>query len=102
MLAIRDNLEQGFSALRAGLSPEACVTAITRIDSVAVDQDATVIQAAAMMLRHEIQHLVVRNHRDQVTGLVTLHDLVRIFLNAMDPAVWVMLRQTLLTPEFRN
>jgi len=90
------------SALRAGLSPEACVTAISSIDLVAVDQDATVIQAAAKMLRHEIRHLLVCNHRGQVTGLVTLHDLVRVLLDVMDPAVWVMLRQTVFTPELRD
>jgi uncharacterized protein len=90
------------SALRAGLSPETSVTAISSIDLVAVDQDATVIQAAAKMLRHEIRHLLVCNHRGQVTGLVTLHDLVRVLLDVMDPAVWVMLRQTVFTPELRD
>jgi uncharacterized protein len=90
------------NALRAGLSPETAVTAISSIDLIAVDQDATVIQAAAKMLRHEIRHLLVCNHRGQVTGLVTLHDLVRVLLDVMDPAVWVMLRQTVFTPELRD
>ena len=85
-----------------GLSPDACVTAISSIDLVAVDQDATVIEAAAKMLRHGIRHLLVCNHRGQVTGLVTLHDLVWVLLDVMDPAVWVMLRQSVFTPELRE
>ena len=40
--------------------------------------------------------------RGQVTGLVTLHDLVRVLLDVMDPAVWVMLCQTVFTPELRD
>jgi uncharacterized protein len=89
-------------ALSAGLSPDAGVAAVCVSDLVSVDQDATVVEAAGEMLRHEIRHLVVRNHRGEVVGLVSLRDLMRILLDAMDPAVWVVLRQTLsLRSELR-
>jgi hypothetical protein len=34
--------------------------------------------------------------------VMTLQDLVRVLLDIMDPAVWVMLRQTIFTPELRD
>jgi len=34
--------------------------------------------------------------------VVTLHDLVRILLDAMDPVVWAMLREVLVGPRGRN
>ena len=87
-------------AVRHGFSPDASATAVASIGLVAVDEDATVVDAAAVMLRHELRHLVVRNHRGHVTGVVSLHDLVRVLLDAMDPAVWVMLRRSLVAqPE---
>jgi len=48
------------------------------------------VESAARILRGELRHVVcgVRLH---VTGLVGSHDLVRIVLDAMDPAVWVIL-----------
>src|SRR5579859_3233032 len=82
-------------ALSAGLSPDARVAAVSVGDLVSVDQDATVVEAAGEMLRHEIRHLLICNHRGDVMGLVSLRDLMRILLDAMDPAVWVVLRQTL-------
>jgi CBS domain-containing protein len=83
-------------ALRHGLSPDARASAVATIGLVAVDEDATVVEAAAVMLRHELRHLVVHNHRGRVTGVVGLHDLVHVLLDAMDPAVWVMLRRALV------
>ena len=82
-------------ALGSGLGPDASVAAVSVTDLVSVDQDATVVEAAAEMLRHEIRHLLVRNHRGEVVGLVSLRALMRILLDAMDPAVWIMLRHTL-------
>jgi CBS domain-containing protein len=71
-------------------------------DLVSVDQDATVVEAAGEMLRHEIRHLVVCNHRGDVVGMVSLRDIMRTLVDAMDPAVWVVLRQSLsVQSEFR-
>jgi nitroimidazol reductase NimA-like FMN-containing flavoprotein (pyridoxamine 5'-phosphate oxidase superfamily) len=85
------------SALRSGLNPDARITTLSRDECVTVEDDVSVLDTAARMLRHELRHVVICDHRGQVTGLVSLHDLVGILLDAMDPAVWVMLRHTLLT-----
>jgi CBS domain-containing protein len=82
-------------ALRHGASPETRVGAVATIGLVAVNEEATVVDGAAVMLRHELRHLVVHDHYGHVTGVVGLHDLVRVLLDAMDPAVWVMLRSAL-------
>jgi CBS domain-containing protein len=82
-------------ALHAGMGPDSDVARVSVSDFVAVDIDATVVEAAGQMLRHEIRHLVVCNHRGEVVGLVSLRDIVGVLVDAMDPAVWVMLRETL-------
>jgi CBS domain-containing protein len=82
-------------ALSSGLGPNAHVSAVSVHDLVSVDRDATVVEAVSEMLRHEIRHLLVCNHRGEVVGLVSLRDLMRVLLDAMDPAVWTILRQTL-------
>ena len=82
-------------ALRAHGS-DACVTAASGAEGIIVDEDLSVIETAARMLRHEIRHVVVCDGGGTVVGLVGLHDLVRILIDAMDPAVWVMLRRTML------
>jgi uncharacterized protein len=92
-------------ALSSGLGPDSSVSAVSVTDLVSVDQDATVVEAASEMLRHEIRHLLVCNHRSEVVGLVSLRDLMRILLDAMDPAVWTILRQTFsvrLRPQLRD
>jgi nitroimidazol reductase NimA-like FMN-containing flavoprotein (pyridoxamine 5'-phosphate oxidase superfamily) len=89
------------SALRSGVSPDAQITTLSRDECVTVEDDVSVLDTAARMLRHEIRHVVICDRQGQVRGLVSLHDLVGILLDAMDPAVWVMLRQTLLTPPGR-
>jgi uncharacterized protein len=89
-------------ALSSGLGPDADVSTVSVTDLVSVDQDATVVVAASEMFRHEIRHLLVCNHRGEVVGLVSLRDLLRVLLDAMDPAVWTIVRQTLSVPsEFR-
>ena len=75
---------------------DACVTAVSGAEGIVVDEDLSVIETAARMLRHEIRHVVVCDGGGQVVGLVGLHDLVRILIDAMDPAVWVMLHRTML------
>jgi CBS domain-containing protein len=82
-------------ALRAHGS-DACVTSASGADGIVVDEDLSVIETAARMLRHEIRHVVVCDGGGRVLGLVGLHDLVRILIDAMDPTVWVMLRRTML------
>jgi uncharacterized protein len=89
-------------ALSAGLDPDSAVAAVSVTDLISVEQDATVVEAAGEMLRHEIRHLVVCNHRGDVVGMVSLRDIMRILVDAMDPAVWVVLRQSLsVRSEYR-
>ena len=82
-------------ALGRGLGPHDHVATISTADLIYVDDDTVVIDAAAHMLRHEIHHLVLRNWRGDVTGVVTLRDVLGVLVEAMDPAVWVLMRQTL-------
>ena len=82
-------------AVNTGLSLDTDASLVGAGDLVTVDQDATVVEAAGEMLRHEIRHLVVCNHRGEVIGLVSLRDIIGVLLDAMDPAVWVMLRSSM-------
>ena len=82
-------------ALNAGLGPDAFVTTIAVRDPAGVDGDAPIVDAAAQMLRYDIRHLVIRNHRGEAVGLVSLRDMMRVLLDAMDPTAWVMLRHHL-------
>jgi CBS domain-containing protein len=82
-------------ALKAGLGPQDGVRAICVTDMISVDQDTTVVQAASDMLRHEIRHLLVHNFRGLVVGTVSLRDVVRVLVDAMDPVVWGLLQETL-------
>lgn len=82
-------------ALNAGLGPHDQVAAIWVTDLISVDDDTTVVEAAAEMIRHEIRHLVIRNWRGEVTGVVSLRDVLAVLVDAMDPAVWVLVQQTL-------
>ena len=82
-------------ALNAGLGSQDAVAATCVTDMISVDHDTTVVQAAADMLRHEIRHLLVHNFRGEVVGVVSLRDVVRVLVDAMDPAVWVLLQETL-------
>lgn len=82
-------------ALTAGLGPDAPVDSVAVTRPVAVDEDATIVEAAAQMLDHDIRHLVIQNHRGETTGLVSLRDLMRILLDAMDPAALTALREQL-------
>jgi len=82
-------------ALSSGLDPDSNVAAVCVTDLIAVDDDTTVVEAAGEMLRHEIRHLVVSNDRGDVVGLVSLREIMHILFDAMDPAVWVVLRRTL-------
>jgi len=82
-------------ALRAGLGPDASAATVAVADVISVEQDVTVVEAAAEMLRHEIRHLLVRNHRGRVVGLVSMRALMGALLDAVDPLVWSTLRETL-------
>ena len=82
-------------ALDAGLGPHDRVTAIWVTDLISVDEDTTVAEAAVEMLRHEIRHVVVRNWRGEVNGVVSLRDVLAVLVDAMDPAVWLLVQRTL-------
>jgi CBS domain-containing protein len=82
-------------ALGAGLGPQEHVAAICVADLIYVDEETQVVEAAAHMFRHEIRHLLLRNWRGEVTGVVSLRDVLGVLLDAMDPAVWILIRETL-------
>ena len=82
-------------ALNAGLGSQDQVIAVCVTDLIYLDEDTSVVQAAADMLHHEIRHLLLRNWRGQITGIVSLRDVLGVLVDAMDPAVWVVMQQTL-------
>jgi CBS domain-containing protein len=82
-------------ALSTGLGPQDQVRAICVTDLIYVDEETLVVEAASHMFRHEIRHLLLRNWRGEVTGVVSLRDVLGVLLDAMDPAVWILIRQTL-------
>jgi CBS domain-containing protein len=82
-------------ALHAGLGGQDHLASICVTDLIHRDEDTTVLQAATDMLQHEIRHLLVRNWRGQITGIVSLRDVLGVLVDAMDPAVWVVMQQTL-------
>jgi CBS domain-containing protein len=82
-------------AFNAGRGGEDQVGAICVTDLIYLDEDTSVVQAATDMLHHEIRHLLLRNWRGQITGIVFLRDVLGVLVDAMDPAVWVVMQQTL-------
>jgi signal-transduction protein with cAMP-binding, CBS, and nucleotidyltransferase domain len=82
-------------ALHAGLGSHDQVGAVCVTDLIYLDEDTSVVQAATDMLRHEIRHLLLRNWRGQIKGVVSLRDVLGVLVEAMDPAVWVVMLQTL-------
>jgi CBS domain-containing protein len=57
---------------------------------------ATVVDAAAEMLRHEIRHLVVKVG-GAVLGIVSLLEVIAVLLQPLDPTVWVATLRAALT-----
>ena len=82
-------------ALGRGLGPHDVVGTIAVTDLVSVDEDTLVVDAATHMFRLEIRHLLLRNSRGSVTGVVSLLDVLGVLVDVMDPAVWVGLRRVL-------
>jgi len=82
-------------ALNAGLGPHDAVSTVTVGHAWTVDDRMSVVDAAAEMLSHDVRHLVVRDGHRDILGVVSLRDVLRVLLDAMDPTVWVSLHQTL-------
>jgi len=82
-------------ALNAGMGSQDLVGAVCVTDLIYLDEDTSVVQAATDMLHHEIRHLLLRNWRGQITGIVSLRDVLGVLVEAMDPAVWVVMQRTL-------
>ena len=78
-------------ALTAGLGARTGVASVAVTDFVTVDNDTSVVEAAGVMLDNDVRHLVVRNHRGDITGLISLRDMLRVLVDTMDPAIWVIL-----------
>ena len=83
-------------ALASGLGPEAAISAVRVLDPATINAAESVVDGAAEMLRLEIRHLVVTDH-GEVLGVVSLHDVMVVLLQALDPAVWVATLREALT-----
>jgi CBS domain-containing protein len=79
-------------AVAAGYSPTTTVLAVAMRDPFAVPARTTVVAAAAEMVLRDIRHLVV-TEGDAIVGVISLRPLLHVLLEAMDPGVWVALRQ---------
>jgi CBS domain-containing protein len=70
-------------ALGADLSPNDSVERVMAHHPVTVSGDTSVIAAAALMLNEQIRHLVVEV-ADGPVGIVSIRDLLRVLLEAVD------------------
>lgn len=85
-------------ALADAQPPEAAVEAIASPEPLTVSPDATVMDAATLMLRTGIRHLVVTKGRRAV-GVVSMRDVLAALIQAVTPdAVFVMLERLRLDP----
>jgi CBS domain-containing protein len=85
------------AALAEGADPGAPITDAASTDPITVAFDATVVDAAATMLRHAVRHLVVARG-DRAVGVVSIRDVLGILVQAATPeTVLVMLQQAALT-----
>ena len=85
-------------ALADAQPPEAAVEAIASPEPLTVSPDATVMDAATLMLRTGIRHLVVTKGRRAV-GVVSMRDVLAALIQAVTPeTVFVMLERLRLDP----
>jgi CBS domain-containing protein len=80
------------AAVAVGCDARTPIRTVAVRDPVTVSASATVLAAAAEMINRDIRHLVVTDGA-AVVGVISLRPLVKVLVHAMDPGVWVMLRQ---------
>jgi signal-transduction protein with cAMP-binding, CBS, and nucleotidyltransferase domain len=88
-------------ALADGCPPGERVVAVASPSPLTVAHDASVIEAATLMLNEGLRHLVVsRQHR--VVGIVSIRDVLAAFVSAVTPdTVFVRLQRiTIEAPEY--
>ncbi|MGW1555634.1 CBS domain-containing protein [Streptomyces sp. NPDC002144] len=68
--------------------------------AVTVHTDATATEAARVMMRHGVERLPVVDEEDRLVGIVTRHDLLRVFLRS-DDAIRREVRQEVLVNALR-
>jgi CBS domain-containing protein len=89
-------------ALADGVDPETPVEKVASPDPLWGPDDLNVAQAAAMMLRHGVRHLVVRR-ADGSAGILSMRDAFAILVRSLDPVVgWLpsFRRAMRLPPDF--
>src|SRR4051812_38772578 len=78
------------TALALGLGADDPVATVTVERPVTVSPDVTVVDAAAMMLRESVRHLVVCPIGSPVAAVLSVRQLLAVLLQATDPTVWAM------------
>jgi CBS domain-containing protein len=85
-------------ALADGLAPDTAVSAVASPEPLTVLPDATVLDAAMLMLRHDVRHLVVAHGR-RVIGVLSMRDVLEALVAAVTPdTILVMLEQLRIDP----
>jgi CBS domain-containing protein len=80
------------AAIAAGCDRGTPIGTVAVREPVTIPASTTVLAAAAEMINRDIRHLVISDG-DTVVGVVSLRPVVKVLVHAMDPGVWVMLRQ---------
>jgi CBS domain-containing protein len=75
-------------AAAAGIGPDGPITEVLSINPIRVDEDLSVVDAAAMMLNRDVRHLVV-DFADGSTGVISLRDVMAVLLQMTSPQVWM-------------
>jgi len=81
-----------------GLAPGTAVSAVASSDPLTVLPDATVLDAAMLMLRHGVRHLIVAHGRRAI-GVLSMRDVLEALVAAVTPdTILVMLEQVRIDP----
>ena len=75
-------------ALARDLSPDETVVEVASERPVVTPHDTSVVDAAALMLNHDVRHLVVAMP-DGGAAVVSLRDVMAVLLQAAYPGVWL-------------
>lgn len=89
-------------ALADGVAAETPIEEVASDDPLWAPAELDLAQAAAMMLRHGVRHLVIRR-ADGSTGVLSMRDAFAILLRSLDPVVgWLpsFRRALRLPPDF--
>jgi CBS domain-containing protein len=85
-------------ALADGLTPATAVAAVASPEPLTVPPDASILDAAMLMLRHGVRHLVVARGRHAI-GVLSMRDVLAALVAAVTPdTILVMLEQLHVDP----